>query len=1053
MADYVTGISLRDVRKLLEEKPVDEAPLDAVSRLLGGAILLSPFLVGHDAALTLITFIEAKNALVELGRDAISKVARPTSGDYQDQATRFAAANCLLTYNAYFDALIQRLPDLMTRVRLSAADKKQIAEGRTDRKPPIMLDKLTKEKPGKRDRRHLFDIQDLAGQPISVPHPVNDGLEISIRRTLYETMSFRAVDLLFSYEAIWTQLPEADRGRLATVVRNEVPKLAEKLYRDGLVGLAIDFPQFLTWLLLTDLDTQDALIRTILANVHDVGEDIRTQFQLTARAVDLGLRDLAEQVDGVRRAIAALRAPLGGPASGDPLDAVAADLHTRYLGRVGEPVIEDLFQPADNGPKLGYPTMDESYVPQGYRLASYDDSALHLEQADAWADRPVGEDLGQFVVRYLESAYSTQQPLLILGHPGSGKSLLTKLLAARLAYPSYTTVRVELRDTDPKMRIPQQIETQIYHDIDEKVTWASFARAMPTPPVVILDGYDELLQATGSTHAGYLAEVQQFQQRQAELRRPVRVIVTSRITLIDKVSIPHGTTIARLEEFDEPRRAEWAKVWNQHNRAYFTETGVRPFDLPDNPNVTELAAQPLLLLMLAIYDSAANELSRRPDIDQTLLYHELLTRFIRRELDKDPLFRQLPELDQQARLADRLSRLGVVAIGMFNRQTLVIRRDELDRDLRYFSSDQRGASAESPALSPAELLLGSFFFIHISRSRLAEAPDEAAAGPAAFEFLHKTFGEYLTAEYLLDQVIAQSEVMAGLAGSSALERYLELLDKKWYGCLVHTPLFTQPNVLTMLSQRGTHRLTAAKRPRTELLAALDQIVLAQLRALLTATTLPALATEDRNSPYEPQPFLGHLAIYGLNLILLRTYLSDGAFTLKEADLGGESDACSPWDRLTAIWRSWFPAEGLAALASRLTATRQGTEIVLEPSASALAWATGSPLSGAYNVALAFGDNLAIASLGLHLTSLEPTPPDYPERLQRRLPDDDTTGLLPVLDMVRWRASPRPGRKAEINDSHSSVLSQQFFGSRRRVSRGCRRRSWSRRTASGSCSTR
>ena len=391
------------------------------------------------------------------------------------------------------------------------------------------------------------------------------------------------MELLQSYEVIWAQLPEAEFKRLWAVVVDEVPNLAEKLYRDGLVGLAIDFPQFLTWLVLTDQDAKDALIRKI-------GADVRIQFELTGRALDLGFRGLAGQMEGVRHALAALGAPVVGQSSDADLAAVAADLHTWYFAQVGKPVIEDSYKPANDGPKLGYPTVDESYVPQAYRLATYDEPTVHLEQGDTWTSRPVGEDLGGFLVRYLKSAYSTQQPLLILGHPGSGKSLLTRLLAARLAYPGYTTVRVELRDADPKMSIQQQIETQIYSDISERVTWAKFARAMPAPPVIILDGYDELLQATGSTHADYLAKVQRFQEDEAALHRPVRVIVTSRISLIDKVSIPRGTTIARLEEFDKPRRAEWTRVWNDHNATYFAEAGVEPFNLPDNPKIAELAA-------------------------------------------------------------------------------------------------------------------------------------------------------------------------------------------------------------------------------------------------------------------------------------------------------------------------------------------------------------------------------------------------------------------------------------------------------------------------------
>ena len=178
MADHVTGISLRDVRKLLEEKPISEAPLDAVSRLLDAAILLSPLVAGPAVGATLLVLVEPKNALVGLGRDAIRKFAKPDSGDYMAQATRFAAANCLLTYTAYFDALSQRLPGLMKQVKLSGKDKQQIAEGLTDRQPGVVL---RKGKSRQRDLQARFDRVKLADQLISVPRPVNDGLVLQQR--------------------------------------------------------------------------------------------------------------------------------------------------------------------------------------------------------------------------------------------------------------------------------------------------------------------------------------------------------------------------------------------------------------------------------------------------------------------------------------------------------------------------------------------------------------------------------------------------------------------------------------------------------------------------------------------------------------------------------------------------------------------------------------------------------------------------------------------------------------------------------------------------------
>jgi hypothetical protein len=1007
VADEITGISLRDVRELLERQSADTKVLSAVSGILDVALLLSPACAGHEAATTLLSLFEAKNALVGLGREAIERFARPPREDYLEQATRLTMANCLLTYTAYFDALQRRLPDLMKQVKLTKKDEVRIGRdrGRIDLRDPI------RELFGSAGSRELPDLL------ICVPHPANPDGGSGARRALYEVMSGQLLAILSVHEAFWAPLGEDERAHVRIVLDEDVPALADRIYRESLVGLAQDYPQFLTWLLLSDQEMKTALLGRITAQLEQVsadsavrGADVRAAFQLVGRAVDLGLKDLAGQIDGLRRALAALSARPAGlpPAAGS--HRIAEDLHVRYAGSIGNAVIEDRSRPS-GGPRLVYPTMADSYVPQAYRLIRYSGMTTNLERDDAWKDLPAADDLGPFLLRYLESAYSTRTPLLILGHPGSGKSLLTQVLAARLAYPAYTTVRVKLRDVSSSPDIQRQVEQQIHDDTGEDVRWPQFARSLPTPPVVILDGYDELLQATGSTQADYLDRVRQFQDREAELRRPVRVIVTSRITLIDKVSIPAHATIVRLEEFDKQRRQAWTTVWNDRNRGYFAEAGVHRFQLPGNPKLTELAGQPLLLLMLAIYDSAGNQLRNSPDIDQTRLYHELITRFVRRELEKDAEgFGKLPPDDQKGQVARELGRLGVAAIGMFNRHAVAIRREDLNRDLAFFKAE-RAAPANGPRpLSQAELLVGSFLFIHESRSRPAD-PGDASAGPATYEFLHKTFGEFLTADFLLAQVLAEATTVAELRKNAALaERLLpgelDQLNPKWFGCLVHTPLHSQPNVLFMLREWALHRQAEGMPSWPELSAALDRIVSAQLRGLLTATALPALVPLDWDTPYARQPALGHLAIYTLNLILLRAYLCDDSYVLDEPDLGDQPDGCRPWDRLTALWRSWFPPESLAVLASRMTATRTGTRITIAAVPSPLAVTATTALAAAYNASLALADDLTTASLALHLASLTSVPDTFFDSLRERV-KSNAPGLSRVIDFAAARTSRDP----------------------------------------------
>ncbi|HEY1666092.1 MAG TPA: ATP-binding protein [Trebonia sp.] len=993
MAEHITGMSLRDVRKLLDDRSMGERAFEALDQLIDAALIFSPAVLG-PAGFALHALLEPKDHLVALCKNVVQVISKPDAGDYLDQAESLTAANCLLTFTAYFEALDHYVPEFAEKLRLSEEEKRSIAAATVRPTAPLAG----------------FG---LDSRVIAVPHPATTSeAAAESRMRLYREMSVNLMGMFGpdTPDRRISRIPEDEWLRVDAELQERLPAHAERIFRAELVGLAIDFPQFLTWLTLADQDAKDALITKI-------GTDTRIQFEMVGRTVDLGLRGLAAEMDQLSQAMAALSARSGGQPPDQDLAGVSESLHRGYVHQIDQPVIDDRYEPA-RGARLTYPTRSASYVPQAYRLARSADrteteSAKHLERDDAWADRPLGDDLGQFVLRYLESAYSTQSPLLILGHPGSGKSLLTQILAARLAYPGYTTVRVELRDADPKIDIQRQIEAQIRKDTGEDVPWARFARTLPSPPVVILDGYDELLQATGSLYADFLDQVRLFQERELVQRRPLRVIVTSRITLIDKAIVPADTTIVRLEEFDELRRDTWADVWNAHNGDYFTQSGVRPFRLPaGNEKILELAAQPLLLLMLALYDSAANQLSSRPDIDQTRLYHELLTRFIRRELGKEQDFRQLPAADQRERVARELERLGVAAIGMFNRQSVSIRREDLNKDLAYFAAEQGKPGAGSRPLTQADLLLGSFFFIHESRGGDSVPPgtDDRRTAPATFEFLHKTFGEFLTADFILRQVLTQTDEVTDLASNprraATLQRHLELLGESWFGCLVHTPLHTQPNVLLLLGEWVGHRLAEENRSGPALLESLDKIILVQLRRQLTDHTLPALVTRDEGMPYARLPALGHTAIYSLNLLVLRAHLAYLPYVLDEADLGGQSSDCRAWDRLAAIWRSWFPPESLAALAARFTPTREGSRITIEVTASPLFAGGAGPFLSAYNASIALADDLATASLGLHLMSLIPVPEDYVTRLSDRAAGA-ASDLIPAIDFAETRTSNRP----------------------------------------------
>jgi hypothetical protein len=1008
-SDGITGISLNGVRKLIEDKQLPETILDAFSLVSGAVIALAPLAVGPAGA-ALWPLLEPKNALIDAGKTAIRKLTRAQPNDYVDQARRFAAANTMLTYTAFFDALSRCKSDFIQGTRLTDEDKIYITA--------LAADQVL----GAASQSEASSLTDI----IKVPYPaaVHDLAAVEFRRRLYRDMA----------ERTFLQIRRLANQRRILLLTERTPSLferlaalAESVYQAEFLGMAIDYQPFFVWSTLQDQADKGALLRGLSDDLRAAGEDSQLRFELIGAALyslDLGL-------DRLSRAIAAQPSPSqDSPRHPESTEARAAEaLRRRYAADVERPVIDDSYDPP-TGPRLSYPGSAAAYVPQAYRQVRYA-TGDPLERDDEWTKLPAADDLGPAITRYLESPYSAETPLLILGHPGSGKSLLTRVYAASLQYPRYTVVRVELRDTDPNVSIQQQVEDQIRKDTGYDVNWAELADNLPlSPPIVILDGYDELVQAAGDHVKDYLVRVQHFQRDALIQHRPVRVIVTSRITLIDKAIIPPGATVMRLEPFDERRRTEWIDRWNVSNAAYFQQSGVKRFRLRD-PKLVGLAEQPLLLLMLAIFDSAGNSLSERPDLDQTLLYDELLRRFIERELGKGEhgaSFSGLRPEERRPWVDRELNRLGVAAISMFNRQEVKILLDQLDKDLAYFGAE-RQVPGDLNRQRQSELLLGSFFFIHESRSRitaegtandaphaLASGKAAPAAGSTAFEFLHNTFGEFLAADFILRRVIENAEAIRDLSGKPTLEhdrhQRLNSLTPYWFASLLYTPLHTRPNILTMLSEWSFHLLPADPSARAELLFALDDIVRTQLRTILVGTDPLDLSARARSvaraeptptpPPYDPLPVLGHVAVYTLNLILLRTYLADETYTLEETALEAGH---RPWDRLTALWRSWFTPESLGALATQFTATRTGDQLRLAPTLSVLLTAAlDSPLFVAFETAIALADNLTAESMGLHVFSLvemEMASATYLPNLGKRF-NEEARPLALVADSVLRR---------------------------------------------------
>ncbi|MBF0295585.1 MAG: hypothetical protein HQL96_10395 [Magnetococcales bacterium] len=624
-----------------------------------------------------------------------------------------------------------------------------------------------------------------------------------------------------------------------------------------------------------------------------------------------------------RKAIRAL------PATGEAWtpDAHWTELSRIYTSELLAPLFSVQQAPVIQGHVLTAPRIVQAFIPQAFRGVRHEPGERHYGDDLFWAQFTRRADLGRFLLLWLQSVYSLFTPLVILAPPGAGKTLLSRVLAAHLSSSAFHPVRVMLGAVDAKATIQAQIEEQLRNDLGTKIDWGSLSRAVRARfPVVILDGMNELLGANEKVFRDYPEKVRRFQELESSLARPARVIITSRTEVIDRADIPVGAMVVRLEPFDDGQRAHWIRLWNRTNRPFFKQTGIQPFHTPENPAVLQLAETPFLLSLLAVLDADGNPLRSCGALTRSALYQQITQRFVACALtpaDGDPC-------------AMALLRLGGAALGMFHRHALSIRADQLESDTRILHAE----GVEIVPGQPVAMLLERLFFVNVAdrgRRAMPGAMHREKESSRSFSFWHGAFAEFLTADFIVrmtcDEVTRLYRERRGRNRSQrklAEERFANPAHTplRWLATLGYTPLFDRPGVLAMMRERVQSTLAPEKGERgtgldrNDFLATLDEMIQGQLHWILRGSSPPALMTGGHGEWFTPVPLLGHLAIYSLNLIILRSVLDIRVWIFDEAAHAGQEGDTPAWDRLTHLWRSWFTEERLSRLRGILQTRRQ-----------------------------------------------------------------------------------------------------------------------------------
>ncbi|XVV17088.1 NACHT domain-containing protein [Actinoplanes sp. CA-131856] len=622
--------------------------------------------------------------------------------------------------------------------------------------------------------------------------------------------------------------------------------------------------------------------------------ELRSWFTPLDRAVpDLGRRALA-RFDAVQRRLA-VEIPefaLWGTRPGPPATARGLqrleDLlllatsgrdpgrHRDALARAYRADLERPVLGGDAGDVL-LPALGAAYLDPRYRVRAAGPGGRPADE-QWWSEAEVRDDFADFLAAHLTTTQATEAPLLLLGQPGAGKSSLTRILAARLPAGDFFACRVPLREVPAEADVRDQVELALRREIGETVSWAELSRdAAEALPVILLDGFDELLQATGLHQSDYLQQVAQFQQREAVLGRPVAVLVTTRVAVADRARLPAGALAVRLEPFDDEQVGRWLTVWNR------TNARLTPLTADVVLRFRALAEQPLLLLMLALYDATDHALQDgAATLDDGQLYERLLTSFAEREVRR--LHAGQPDAAMPGLVQQELLRLSVVAFAMFHRLRLWVTERELDDDLAGLglspSRPGRTEGFRSP-LTAGQEMVGRFFFI-----QRAQAVQDSQT-LQTYEFLHATFGEYLVAR-LVVQAVRDTEARES-ASTLPMRLGAQNDDDLLRALLGFTPITARATVLPFIAG---------------LLARTDRD---RLRAWLAGRTAEAVTrpqyTESRYRPIGKR--VDHwMATYSYNLMIL-TLACGGE--LRASDLFSRTPDPAAWLRNSALqWQAAVP---------------------------------------------------------------------------------------------------------------------------------------------------
>jgi len=380
----------------------------------------------------------------------------------------------------------------------------------------------------------------------------------------------------------------------------------------------------------------------------------------------------------------------------------------------------------------------------------------------------------EWALGLLNDESKSGQVLFIQGEPGRGKSVFCRMFADRVRrelYPIWTPILIRLRDIDISA---DDFDTLLRNSVN-----TDFARNdngwltdRNTRFLFILDGFDELLLQRGRDRSlkDFLERVSSFQDGCKNIKeRGHRIIITGRPLALFGIEREMRPNLERVKILDMSQKvqASWLRKWavlKGEDAAQKFQAFISDDKCPKQ--VKTLAKEPLLLYLLAAMHGdnrfKIEDFQKAGNSAKILIYDETLDWVLTKQRN-NRLNPQLTGLEAED-IRDILKEAGLcVAQSGGECASLEVIEARLVPDVRKALENAR-KDQEKDTLPVA---LATFYL-------------KAADGKNnSMEFLHKSFGEFLCAERLVDSLLAWSRQKPDPRRSSRQVLEVEDKDLEW----------------------------------------------------------------------------------------------------------------------------------------------------------------------------------------------------------------------------------------------------------------------------------